>query len=606
MTVSSTTRKAGPFTGNGSQTVFPFTFKVFTKYDLEVVSADTSGTETTLVVDSDYTVFLNADQDNSPGGTITLSAALASGYLLVVVGDLEFSQDTDLPTGGAFNATNVENALDRLTMLCQQLRELTTRAVSVGPTSSVSGDQLLVEINQAVVDSAASAASALLSLNTFKAQYYGVLATDPTLDPLGGAMTQGDLYFSSSLLRMRAYSGSAWVDVGVATPVTINTQRFSGTGSQTVFTLTNAPAFQNAADVYVGGVPQVPGVNFTITGAGLTTLTFLTGAPPAGTNNIFVKTINAYAGGVPNDGSVTAAKMAAGAATGAALGADVVQTSGAQAIAGVKTFSNQAVLNAGAAFSDGSAQNTAYIGKKFQVFSASGTFTVPQGITAIAVTLYSGGGGGQGGEGGTRGGLRGNTGGSAKAIITGLTPGATIAVTVGGGGSGGSGTLNTQPANGGTGGTTSFGAYVSITGAGGGGTSITGTGSWSGCLAISGGSAPLNGGSGNNGATFAPTCTSYIGGGGGGGSWSSGGGGGAGATNLGAAAASAGAIYNSGYGQSAGANGVAAGTGWVPTAGGAGGNNGGGSTGGAAGAGGPSFGGGGGGGGGAGAVIVEW
>ena len=472
MTVSSTTRKAGPFTGNGSQTVFPFTFKVFTKYDLEVVRADTSGTETTLVVDSDYTVFLNADQDNSPGGTITLSAALASGYLLVVVGDLEFSQDTDLPTGGAFNATNVENALDRLTMLCQQLRELTTRAVSVGPTSSVSGDQLLVEINQAVVDSAASAASALLSLNTFKAQYYGVLAADPTLDPLGGAMTQGDLYFSSALLRMRAYTGSAWADVGVATPVTINTQRFSGTGAQTVFTLTNPPAFQNAADVFVGGVVQVPGVNYTITGAGLTTLTFLTGAPPLGTNNIFVKTANAYAGGVPNDGSVTAAKMAAGAATGAALGADVVQTTGAQTLAGVKTFSSPITLP------DSTSQGTAFLGRKAQTFTSNGTFTIPAGITALKVTLV-GGGGGSGGAlgiactaGATSGG---GGGGTCISYLTSLTPGATLSVTIGGAGTAGAASGTAGGAGGNSTLTSGTQSITTVTAGGGGGSAgVTG------------------------------------------------------------------------------------------------------------------------------------
>ena len=586
MTVSSTTRKAGPFTGNGSQTVFPFTFKVFTKYDLEVVRADTAGTETPLVVDSDYTVFLNADQDNSPGGTITLSAALASGYLLVVVGDLEFSQDTDLPTGGAFNATNVENALDRLTMLCQQLRELTTRAVSVGPTSSVSGDQLLVEINQAVVDSAASAASALLSLNTFKAQYYGVLATDPTLDPLGGAMTQGDLYFSSSLLRMRAYSGSAWVDVGVATPVTINTQRFSGTGSQTVFTLTNAPAFQNAADVYVGGVPQVPGVNFTITGAGLTTLTFLTGAPPAGTNNIFVKTINAYAGGVPNDGSVTAAKMAAGAATGAALGADVVQTSGAQAIAGVKTFSSQPVLSAGAQFPDATQQNTAFVGAaNAQVFTSSGTFTVPAGITKVRVTVFGGGGGG-----GTANAFSGGDGGCGVAVVSGLTPGGTVAVTVGGGGAGGAGT-NTN--SGAAGSTSSFGAYASATGGGGATTSalgVPGTFTTTGTLirksATLAGAASANyalGGGTAGGRGFAISC-GYAGGGGVAGMSGGGGGGGGGAAP---------GAKGSAYGP--GADGVAGGS----LVGGAGG----GSSPGAAGAFGTYAGGGGGG---TGGVIVEW
>ena len=47
MTVSASTRKAGPFTGNGVQTVFPFTFKVFTEVDIRVVLLVTAtGVET--------------------------------------------------------------------------------------------------------------------------------------------------------------------------------------------------------------------------------------------------------------------------------------------------------------------------------------------------------------------------------------------------------------------------------------------------------------------------------------------------------------------------------------------------------------------------------
>jgi hypothetical protein len=37
------------------------------------------------------------------------------------------------------------------------------------------------------------------------------LSTNPTLDPLGAAMTAGDLYWNTTSSEMRTYTGSAWV-----------------------------------------------------------------------------------------------------------------------------------------------------------------------------------------------------------------------------------------------------------------------------------------------------------------------------------------------------------------------------------------------------------
>jgi len=81
MTISSTTRIAGPFIGNGTASAFPFTFKVFAATDLDVIKLTVStGTESTLVLTTDYTVSLNGDQNSNPGGTVTLTAgALATG-----------------------------------------------------------------------------------------------------------------------------------------------------------------------------------------------------------------------------------------------------------------------------------------------------------------------------------------------------------------------------------------------------------------------------------------------------------------------------------------------------------------------------------------------
>lgn len=105
-----------------------------------------------------------------------------------------------------------------------------------------------------------------------------------------------------------------------------------------------------------------------------------------------------------------------------------------------------------------------------QVFAASGTFTVPAGVTAVDVIVTAGGGGSVGSNTTTNAapycsGAGAGAGGTAIRRITGLTPGATVAVTVGSGGTAGTGSTDNVA---GAGGSSSFGAYCSATGGGGG------------------------------------------------------------------------------------------------------------------------------------------
>ena len=98
-----------------------------------------------------------------------------------------------------------------------------------------------------------------------------------------------------------------------------------------------------------------------------------------------------------------------------------------------------------------------------EVFAASGTFNIPAGVTKVKVTVI--GGGGAGGGSGTSSetvGNGGGAGGAAIKIVSGLTPGGTVTVTVGAGGTG------VSNATGNSGGTSSFGAHCSATGGTGG------------------------------------------------------------------------------------------------------------------------------------------
>lgn len=131
MTINSTTRTAGPFIGNGTTSVFPFTFKVFQASDLDVIKLTIStGVESTLVLTTDYTVSLNGDQNSNPGGNVTLTAgALAAGYTLTITSDIANLQPTDLTNQGGFYPEVITDSLDRATIQIQQMAENIGRSI---------------------------------------------------------------------------------------------------------------------------------------------------------------------------------------------------------------------------------------------------------------------------------------------------------------------------------------------------------------------------------------------------------------------------------------------------------------------------------------------
>lgn len=124
-----------------------------------------------------------------------------------------------------------------------------------------------------------------------------------------------------------------------------------------------------------------------------------------------------------------------------------------------------------------------------QVFTGSGTFTVPAGVTKVKVTVV-GGGGSSGNSSVTNSGNCGSGGGggggAAIKIVSGLTPNGTVAVTVGG-----------------ASGTSSFGAFCSATG-GASSASVSGTNTSNGGTGGTGTGGDLNftGGQGGLGVTI--------------------------------------------------------------------------------------------------------
>jgi len=134
MTVSSTTNRIS-YAGDGTTKDFTYPFKIFAETDLVVILRDADGNETTLTLNTDYTV---SGVGNESGGTVSLTTAPASGETLVIIRQLPLTQETDYVENDPFPAESHEEALDRLTMIAQQLQEQIDRAPKLAESSSLS------------------------------------------------------------------------------------------------------------------------------------------------------------------------------------------------------------------------------------------------------------------------------------------------------------------------------------------------------------------------------------------------------------------------------------------------------------------------------------
>lgn len=128
MTVSTTTNKS-QYTGGGGVTVFPYPFKVLDSSHLKVYAgADGDELKTEGV---HYTV---SGVGDAGGGNVTFLVA-PDGQPITLLRDVPATQETDYVDNDSFPAETHEAALDKLTMLHQQLEESISRTLQLAPTS---------------------------------------------------------------------------------------------------------------------------------------------------------------------------------------------------------------------------------------------------------------------------------------------------------------------------------------------------------------------------------------------------------------------------------------------------------------------------------------
>lgn len=181
MTVSSTTAK-NTYSGDAATLVFAYTFRILDEDEIVVQLEDSSGNITTQTKTTHYTV---SGVGDAAGGNITFVSAPSATETVILKRGMALTQTTDYSENDAFPAETHEEALDRLTMIAQELDEEIDRAVRLPITTTIT-DATATGIAATYVLRVNSAADGL----EFVSPTTAALATSVT--PTDGTFLVGD------------------------------------------------------------------------------------------------------------------------------------------------------------------------------------------------------------------------------------------------------------------------------------------------------------------------------------------------------------------------------------------------------------------------------
>lgn len=205
MTVSAVATKV-IFTGAGTTGPFAFKFPVFETSHIVVTKQEiATGTETVLTETTDYTVAL----DPVVGGTVTLVTAITSSYKLIIQRIVPLTQETNYVENDPFPAESHEEALDKLTMITQQLKEEIDRTVQMPATVS---DPIEMPVPEAgkYLRGVSATEVAWQELVITETEYPAAFSTGLDAD-LPTSPSLGDIYFASDTGKLYVCKvGGSW------------------------------------------------------------------------------------------------------------------------------------------------------------------------------------------------------------------------------------------------------------------------------------------------------------------------------------------------------------------------------------------------------------
>ena len=143
MTISSTTTK-NSYSGNGSTTTFAYGFYIPASTDIQVIVRSATGTETVKAEGTGSTNYAITNVGNASGGNIVFVTAPASGETVVLRRNTAKTQATDYVANDPFPAETHESALDKLTIIGQDLQEQVDRSLKISRTNTMTSTEFTV------------------------------------------------------------------------------------------------------------------------------------------------------------------------------------------------------------------------------------------------------------------------------------------------------------------------------------------------------------------------------------------------------------------------------------------------------------------------------
>lgn len=143
MTISSTTTK-NSYSGNGSTTAFAYSFYIPASTDIQVIVRSSTGTETVKAEGTGSTNYSITGVGSASGGNITFVTAPASGETVVLRRNTAKTQSTDYVANDPFPAETHEDALDKLTIIGQDLQEQIDRSLKLSRTNTMTSTEFTV------------------------------------------------------------------------------------------------------------------------------------------------------------------------------------------------------------------------------------------------------------------------------------------------------------------------------------------------------------------------------------------------------------------------------------------------------------------------------
>ena len=185
------------YEGNGSTTVFPYTFAL-NETDGEHVKVYIADESEVSTPTDNFTIDTQLRTVTYP----KTGAALPEGSKIVIRRELPNEQDTNLENNGAFFAGTIEREFDRVVMMIQQLAEQVTRAVKTDMSSVTTPDELIAELRAKAQAAVESASAALVSENNAKASEQAAAQSETNAesykDTTYGYMTTTEAYVSQA------------------------------------------------------------------------------------------------------------------------------------------------------------------------------------------------------------------------------------------------------------------------------------------------------------------------------------------------------------------------------------------------------------------------